>query len=203
VDKEEALSRFLFELGQLKKIPRSGWLRLGIDDPESVAAHSFRTATIGFILAKGEGLARPELVATHCLFHDLGEARTGDLDKVAQEYLGRRRDEGKPSSYLDRETIRDQVSALEEDLGQAILALFEEEEIGEEISIVARDADHLELMVQAVEYYANGHRLAQEWVESVNQSLRTSSAKAIGAKLVELSKDPGELERALRWWKST
>jgi len=45
---------FIFELAQLKKIKRSGWLAANIDNPESVAEHSQRAAIVAYILAKLE-----------------------------------------------------------------------------------------------------------------------------------------------------
>jgi len=44
---------FLFEIGILKKTPRSGYQFLGTGN-ESVAEHSFRVAVIGYLLAKNE-----------------------------------------------------------------------------------------------------------------------------------------------------
>ena len=38
-----------------KRVKRSGWWVAGIDDPESVAEHSYRTALLGYILASLEG----------------------------------------------------------------------------------------------------------------------------------------------------
>ena len=46
-----AVLNFFAEAGLLKRVRRSGWWVAGIDDPESVADHSFRTAVIGFHMA--------------------------------------------------------------------------------------------------------------------------------------------------------
>src|SRR4051812_40383386 len=35
------IATFLFEAGHLKNVPRSGWLLLGMAQPESIAEHSF------------------------------------------------------------------------------------------------------------------------------------------------------------------
>src|SRR6202022_574957 len=40
---------FLHEIGFLKRLPRTGWLMVGVERPESVAEHSFRAAIIGII----------------------------------------------------------------------------------------------------------------------------------------------------------
>jgi len=44
---------FLFEVGMLKKTPRTGYQFLG-SGQESVAEHSFRTVLIGYLLSHQE-----------------------------------------------------------------------------------------------------------------------------------------------------
>src|SRR5215472_4861020 len=66
---------FLFEMGKLKTVPRSGWFHLGIARPEDVAAHSFRTAMVGLVLAS-IAEADPARTAALCLIHDTQETRT-------------------------------------------------------------------------------------------------------------------------------
>jgi putative hydrolase of HD superfamily len=63
------IAKYLYEIGYLKHLKRSGWWRMGVRDPESVAEHSYRTAVIGYVLANLEG-ADPEKTASICLFHD-------------------------------------------------------------------------------------------------------------------------------------
>ena len=46
---EKGIARYLFELGQLKRVKRSGWWVAGVDQPESVADHSFRCAALSLI----------------------------------------------------------------------------------------------------------------------------------------------------------
>ena len=72
----EGLTNFLYEMGLLKRYKRTGWMIAGIDNPESIAEHSFRTAIIGYLLAVMEG-ADPAKTAAMCLFHDTQETRIG------------------------------------------------------------------------------------------------------------------------------
>ncbi len=46
-------------------------------------------------------------------------------------------------------------------------------------AIVARDADKLECLVQAVEYREQGYSLTQNWIDTSLASLKTPSAKAL------------------------
>ena len=78
---------FLFEVGMLKRTPRSGWQFLG-SGTESVAEHSYRTAMIAFVLVRldGDGLDADRILRM-ALLHDLPEARTGDLNYMNQKYV--------------------------------------------------------------------------------------------------------------------
>jgi len=80
------LIHFLFEVGMLKKTPRTGYQFLGTGR-ESVAEHSFRTAIIGYTLAKAHPEADIQKIVFMCLFHDLHEARTGDQNYVNKQYV--------------------------------------------------------------------------------------------------------------------
>ena len=80
------LANFFFEVGMLKRTPRTGFQFLG-SGTESVAEHSFRTAIIGYTLARQDGTADVGRVLQLCLFHDIPEARTGDLNYVNKKYV--------------------------------------------------------------------------------------------------------------------
>lgn len=61
----------------LKEQPRAGWLRVGLEQPESVAAHSWGLAWLALVLAPPH-LDRARLLAL-CALHDLPEALVGDI----------------------------------------------------------------------------------------------------------------------------
>ena len=87
-DRLSRLADFLFEVGMLRRTPRTGYQFL-CTGAENVAEHSFRTAVIGVVLARmaGADVGRTALLG---LFHDLHEARTGDFNYVAKIYkIGR------------------------------------------------------------------------------------------------------------------
>lgn len=69
---------FLFEVGSLKKIARSHRQSFLTDDlSDNIASHSHRVSVIGYFLAKFEGVDIGK-VLTMCIFHDVGESRSGD-----------------------------------------------------------------------------------------------------------------------------
>jgi len=78
------LANFFFEVGMLKRTPRTGFQFLG-SGAQSVAEHSFRTAIIVYTLACLYGTVDTARVVQLCLFHDVPEARIGDLNYVAKK----------------------------------------------------------------------------------------------------------------------
>lgn len=82
----KGIVNFFYEAGQLKRSKRNGWPHLGIQNPESIADHSWRTALISFVLAKMEGMD-PKKVTVMAVWHEIAETRILDLDKVAQRYF--------------------------------------------------------------------------------------------------------------------
>jgi putative hydrolase of HD superfamily len=163
-----SIAKYLYEIGQLK---RSGWWMAGISDPESVAEHSYRTAILGYILASLEG-ADPMKTAMMCLFHDTGEARIGDLHRVAKRYIN--------VGEREEVALSEQVERLPQSIAEQVVALFHDyEERTSPEALVARDADLLECLIQAREYQAQGYRDVQEWITNCYEGLQTDAAKKI------------------------
>jgi len=163
---------FVFEAGVLKSAKRTGWWFTGIKDPESIADHSFRTAIIGTVLAAMEG-ADPGRVALLCVLHDTQETRITDIPHIGRRYL----------NAASNETITaDQVSAAPANVRDIITAAVAEYEAGQtQEAVVARDADKLECLVQAVEYRHQGNTGTQRWIDSCQAALKTASAHRLAA----------------------
>ena len=179
------IADFLFEVGHLKNIDRSGWWLLGKKTPESVAEHSFRCTILGYILAKLENVDVFKVIMM-CLFHDIHEARTNDLHKIAQKYLN--------LEEAESEVLKEQLEPLIGLVGNEIECVLDElvnKESKE--GIVAKDADILECAMQAREYQSQGYDAAVDWVERAKDRLSTESSKKL-LSIIEQS-DPNE------WWK--
>ena len=181
---EHDIAKYLYELGQLKRVKRSGWWVAGVKDPESVAEHSFRTALIAYILAQREG-ANPEKAALMALFHDVPEARVNDLHRIGRRYVNWENAEGK--------AVEEQSKRLPEKMAERITSLFAEwEEAASAEARVARDADLLECLVQAREYQALGYSDVSDWISNAAGALSTDSAKEIADQCIHT--EPKE------WW---
>jgi putative hydrolase of HD superfamily len=164
----EGLTNFLYEMGLLKRYKRTGWMIAGIDNPESIAEHSFRTAIIGYLLAVMEG-ADPAKTAALCLFHDTQETRIGDVPSVGKGYV---------VTAPNPEVTADQVAGFPASVGEAVRQVVDEYEARETLEAqLAKDADKLECLIQAREYQAQGHEDVPPWIETSAAALRTQSAR--------------------------
>ena len=162
---------FFAELGMLKRIKRSGWWMVGIPQEESVAEHSFRCAAIGYVLARMEK-ADPYKVLMMTLFNDLHEARINDMHKVAHRYLN--------VKEAERTAFEEQVESLGAGFKKELKALRTEHD-GQRTpeSLVARDADIFECLIQAKEYSDLGFKNAEKFFRKGPLHLRTKSAKKL------------------------
>ncbi len=174
------LANFFFEVGMLKRTPRTGFQFLG-SGAESVAEHSFRTAIIGYTLARLDGGVDVGRVVQMCLFHDIPEARTGDLNYVNKKYV--RVDEGRAVDDLAR------TLPFGDDY-RGLLAEFAAG--GSRESLIAHDADQLEMILALKEYKDLGNRYADEWYPFSVRRLRTETAQRLAE--VIWSTDSS------RWW---
>jgi putative hydrolase of HD superfamily len=181
---ENNMAKFLYEIGQLKKVKRSGWWIAGVKDPESVAEHTFRTAVIAYLLARLEGADTGKTVLM-ALFHDLPETRTNDAHRIVRRYADWR--------DVDKKAMREQSERLPDEVANEVVSFFEEfeREVSPEAKL-ARDADLLECLIQAREYQASGYPDVADWIANAQAALATESAKKIAAEC--LKTEPRE------WW---
>ena len=158
---------FLFEVGMLKKTPRTGYQFLG-NGHESVAAHSFRAAVIGFMLARQVEGANADKTAKMCLFHDLGEARTGDHNYVAKQYV-----------VVD-EARAEHDAAANSPCGREIEALCAEFRSGKTLEAeIAHDADQLDMVVELKEKMDLGNKYAEAWLFYARKRLKTEKGREL------------------------
>jgi len=182
------LANFLFEAGMLKRTPRSGFQFLG-SGAESVAEHIFRTAYIGYVLGSLTEGADVDRLMKICLFHDLPEARTGDLNYVNKKYVVP--DEGR--------AVRDMAARLP--FGEDIRALIEEFNEGTSLEArLARDADQLEMILALKEYKDIGNAYAEEWLEFALKRLDSDLAKELAATIVSTDSSLWWFEDKGDWW---
>ena len=180
---DKAVLDFFFELVHLRRIKHEGWRYAGINEPESVAEHSLRAAQIAYVLACLENYPNPQEVCTMAVFHDIGETRVGDIQRVASRYV-----------QADEErAVAEEVSALG-DAGQEILRLWKQTEDRSSVAgQLAKDADLLEQAVSAREFLEMGYKAAQDWIDVISKALQTESARRLLSQLAQARPD--------KWWR--
>ena len=182
------IANFLFEAGMLKRTPRSGFQFLG-SGAESVAEHIFRTTYVGYALGKIEKNVDVDRLIKMCLFHDLPEARTGDLNYVNKKYV----------VADEQKAIRDLTATLP--FGGELLDIIKEYEEGKTAeALLARDADQLEMILALKEYKDIGNKYAEEWLGFSLKRLRTEAAKNLAKIILETDSSLWWFSDKGDWW---
>lgn len=165
------IARYGYEMGYLKRMRRTGWVALGVAEPETVAGHSFRAAAIVIALADLEG-ADACRAATLCVLHDTAETRIMDIDAVSRNYLD--------PLWSPEEVIGHQTHGMPGETPTVYRELVAEYETGETLeAMCAKDADKLELLCTAREYQTQGYDTT-EWLTTSLEALRTKNGQLIG-----------------------
>jgi len=182
------LAQFLFEIGMLKKTPRTGYRFLGTGN-ETVAEHSFRTAIIGYALSASRTDINREKVVLMCLFHDTAEARTGDYNYVYRKYIAV--DEKKAlDDQLKDIPFSDEVKALVDEFNKA-----ETEE-----AKIANDADQLDMILELKEQLDIGNKNAKEWIDYAIKRLYTEVAKRLANEILNTHMSDWWFIKDTDWW---
>lgn len=165
---------FLFEIGNLRFIPRMGnrFLR-GLD--QNLAEHHFRAFWIAMIIAGREG-GDTGKIAKMVLMHDIPESRTGDADYLSRQYVERN----------EKLALEDMLSGLP--MKEEFEAVWQEYEARETLEAkIAKDADNLDVDFDLFEQAAMGNQLRGHFLESrrfvAKEKLYTKTAKEIFAQL--------------------
>ncbi|MEN6468439.1 MAG: HD domain-containing protein [Smithella sp.] len=184
----ENIADFLFEVGMLCKTPRSGCQFLG-SGRESVAEHVLRTVFIGYALCKLNPSLEELRVLKMCVFHDLPEARTGDMNYVNKKYV--QVDETKAVKELTEGLF------FGDDIRKSIEE-FNAKETKE--SLIARDADQIALILQLKEYGDLGNKYSEEWIKYALQRLCTDEGKKLAARIIQTDSSHWWFKEKSDWW---
>ena len=136
-----ALLQFLLSVSRLQRLRRTGWLRCGVREPETVAGHMFRMGMMGLMVGGVEA-------AIISICHDMAETVIGDITphcNVSNEDKAAREDEA--------------FRALVKDLPGHIVHLiygsfrrYEDQKPGDVEAKLVKDLDKFDMILQALEY---------------------------------------------------
>lgn len=182
------ITNLLFETGMLKRTPRTGLAFLG-SGQESVAEHAFRVTMIGVVLAQMEDGIDENRLIKMCLLHDLVEARTGDHNYVHKKYV--RVDEEKALNDIAGSVF----------FGEHIKEIVNEFNSGEtKESVLANDADQLELILMLKEKKDLGNPYADEWIAYALKRLKTETAKKLADVITRTDSTGWWFNEKSDWW---
>ncbi len=146
---------WLADLLALKRTPRSGWFRIGVAQPESVAEHSFAVGLLAWRAARAQGLDAGKALLMG-LLHDFHEAQLGDLPSPVKALLA-------PAGLAEAEARL--VGAQWEGWAPDVLALLRELALGSSAEArLVQACDREELRLQAQRYLAEGYAEAKAFL---------------------------------------
>jgi len=177
-------------MGTLRKILRMHQQAfLTSDASDNTASHSFRTAVIGYFLAKAAE-ADADKVMKMCLLHDTEESRCGDQNWVHKRYV----------KVFEEEIRQGQLKGLPN--SEELLGLSKEyQERQTKEAKLAKDADILDELLLIKEYALMGNQEAEGWLKGLHvkdqnhkheMMMHTDLAKRMAREV--LKQNPSE------WW---
>ncbi len=188
----EKILGLFFELGILKKVPRTGWLWRNIPDCESIADHCYRVNLIAMTLCDYiNSLAKEpqerydfEKVMRMAVLHEISECRTGDIPYPAQKYIG-----SDVKTRAEHAAVKDMTAPLDFMTGGLYADLWLEFEKGEsKEGRLVKAADKLEMLIQAVEYEKAGAKTLGDFWQNGDTFRQIASHGAVEEILSELLK---------------
>ncbi|KAM9156255.1 5'-deoxynucleotidase HDDC2 isoform 1-T1 [Pangshura tecta] len=144
-----SLLQFLRLVGQLKRVPRTGWVYRNVEKPESVSDHMYRMAVMALV-TEDKQLNKDRCVRL-ALVHDMAECIVGDIapaDNISKEEKHQREEES-----VFQAAMKHLTQLLSEDLRKEIYELWEEYEHQSTAEArFVKELDQCEMILQASEY---------------------------------------------------
>jgi putative hydrolases of HD superfamily len=164
----------------LKKIQRQGWIdKLSIENPESVADHSYSMAIMGMIISDMENY-NSEKILKMILLHDLAESKIGDYTPGQIDFD--KKNEIENTAFLK----------ILEDLPNSIISKYqniwkEYQENSSPESQIVHQLDRLEMTLQAKTYQNEGHSKEQleSFYESAKKEITNPKLKELFRNIIE------------------
>jgi len=163
------LKAVLVEALALKALPRAGWIRAGVAQPESVAAHAWGVSWLVLVLCP-DGVDRGRALAI-AVAHDIAEVRCGDItphDGVSAE----------EKQAKEEAAMEGLASGLPQ--GSDVVDLWREYEAGESAEArFVKACDKLDMALQAQRYSAEQGLDLTEFIDSALSKLGDSDLAAL------------------------
>jgi len=151
---------------QLKRLPRQGWIRIGVplSEVESIADHAYNTAMLSLLLCdlhnalNSDKQLDAELVMRIAIVHDLPECKYQDFDKQVEILLGQDKYQEFKSRLLTTASTELLSLILNEDVKRIWKETFDEIQSKESLeSRFVAYVDKMEVLIQALSYESLGY----------------------------------------------
>ena len=140
---------FFYLVTELKRVQRKGWIsKVGIENPESVADHSYGTAIMAMVFSDLHQLDT-EKILKMALLHDLAESITGDFmpEEISKE----------TKKTAEGDAMKEILSMLPNNLACEYDKAWQEYiQADTKESILLHELDKLEMAIQAAKYSSEG-----------------------------------------------
>ena len=155
---------FFKTAANLKKISRQGWIdKLSLDNPESVADHSYSMAIIGMVISDLQNY-NSEKILKMILLHDLAESKIGDY---TPKQLSKEK-----KNKLENNAFHEIIKNLPDLIKSQYLQIWQEYQENNSLeSKIVHQIDKLEIALQAKIYEKDGH--SKDKLESFFESAKT------------------------------
>lgn len=172
--------KFLIEINKLKEMPRTGWVLMGVKNPETVAEHTFRTTIAAWLLGRKKKL-NIERVMKIALFHDLCEVYAGDMtpfsyftdlpkggikkEKKLMKWVRLskkdREKRGKIQLEKEKKSLLRLIKDLNPRLKRDIFSCWSDFEQGNtKEGRFVKQLDKIEALIQSIEYFGTDEKLS-------------------------------------------
>jgi len=171
---------FFQKVLELKNVPRQGWKeKLGINNPESVAEHSYSTSVMSMIISDLEGL-NSEKIIKMALLHDLAESVIGDItpDQITK------------NEKINKENLamKQILKNLPNKIAEPYFEIWNEyqENSSQEAKLI-HDIDKLEMVFQAKFYQNNGisKEKLQTFFDTAKKKIKNKNLRNILSTFIE------------------
>lgn len=168
---------FFKMVGKSKNLPRSGWVREKVNNPESVAEHSFRVGVLAMVMSDklNSNFDKNKLIKM-ALLHDLAEVITGDAVIDRWDVIDlKKRDERESIEEKGIKEIFDKI-----DDGDEFVGIFHEmiSRITPEAKVFSQ-LDKIEMALQAFEYEEQQGKNLEEFFVTASLYIKEPSLKRI------------------------
>ena len=162
------LLQFWLNISRLQKLRRTGWVRCGVREPETVAGHMYRMGMMGMLVGGAE-------TAVISLCHDMAECVIGDITPhcaVSQE------DKEVKEDNAFKQLVKDLPGHIVKEL-YGSFRRYEEQRQGDIAARLVKDLDKFDMILQAWEYEKRDKKgsYLQQFFDSTSTKFTTTPVK--------------------------